>query len=66
MRTRLAARTIALAALVLLPIPAAGESPLVAELREFHTRYHEDPTRLDALREVPGAGPPCSGGEAPR
>lgn len=40
------------AGLALAPIAApAGESPLVAELREFHTRYHEDPPRLDALRE---------------
>ncbi|MBI4390288.1 MAG: SDR family oxidoreductase [candidate division NC10 bacterium] len=55
-RTRLA-RIVLLAALLwaglaLSPLSAsAGESPLVAELREFHTRYHEDPARLDALRE---------------
>jgi tetratricopeptide (TPR) repeat protein len=28
-----------------------GQSPLVAELESFATRYHEDPPRLDRLRE---------------
>lgn len=41
-----------LAALVLSAGAApAGESSLVTELRGFHTRYHEDPPRLAALRE---------------
>lgn len=30
---------------------AAAESPLVAELNSFNTRYHENPARLDSLRE---------------
>jgi len=40
-------------ALVLLTatVEAAAQSPLVAELRRVSVRYHEDPTRLDALRE---------------
>jgi tetratricopeptide (TPR) repeat protein len=30
--------------------PAQAESPLVSELADFFTRYHEDPPRLDRLR----------------
>lgn len=40
----------ALAALSLAAL-ASAQSPLVAELREFSTRYHEDPARLDSFRE---------------
>jgi tetratricopeptide (TPR) repeat protein len=42
-----------LTALVLLTatVPAVAQSPLVAELRRVSVRYHEDPSRLDALRE---------------
>ena len=42
-----------LAALVLLTatVDAAAQSPLVSELRRVSVRYHEDPSRLDALRE---------------
>jgi tetratricopeptide (TPR) repeat protein len=42
-----------MAALMLLTaaVPAAAQSPLVAELRRVSLRYHEDPTRLDTLRE---------------
>jgi tetratricopeptide (TPR) repeat protein len=37
--------------LMLLVSPAAwGESPLVAELQAWATRYHEDPSRIDTLR----------------
>ncbi len=46
-------RTVLIAALVFL-IPAAsswGQSPLVAELESFVTRYHENPPGLDVLRE---------------
>jgi tetratricopeptide (TPR) repeat protein len=32
-------------------VPAAAQSPLVAELRRASVRYHEDPARLDTLRE---------------
>jgi predicted Zn-dependent protease len=39
-------------ALVWLPSgTAVAQSPLVAELRVVATRYHEDPTRLDRIRE---------------
>ncbi len=31
--------------------PASAQSPLVEELRVFSTRYHEDPARLDAIRD---------------
>lgn len=50
-RRELVARLIAATALFL---PAAGswaESPLVAELRGFYLRYHENPGRLDQIRE---------------
>jgi hypothetical protein len=42
-----------LAALVLITAAteAAAQSPLVGELRRVSVRYHEDPSRLDALRE---------------
>jgi tetratricopeptide (TPR) repeat protein len=42
-----------LAVLVLLTatVEAAAQSPLVAELRRVSVRYHEDPTRLDTLRQ---------------
>lgn len=42
-----------LGALVLLtPVAeAAAQSPLVAELRRLSVRYHEDPSKLDTLRE---------------
>src|SRR5207249_6821694 len=30
---------------------AAAQSPLVGELERFALRYHEDPARLDTLRE---------------
>ena len=46
-------RLLLLAAFVLLTatVEAAAQSPLVAELRRVSVRYHEDPTRLDTLRE---------------
>ena len=46
-------RLLLLAAFVLLTatIDAAAQSPLVAELRRISVRYHEDPTRLDTLRD---------------
>jgi len=46
-------RLLLLAAFVLLTaaIDAAAQSPLVAELRRVSVRYHEDPTRLDTLRD---------------
>jgi tetratricopeptide (TPR) repeat protein len=42
-----------LAALMLLSaaVDAAAQSPLVGELRRVSVRYHEDPSRLDTLRE---------------
>jgi len=42
-----------LATLLLLTatVQAAAQSPLVAELRRVSVRYHEDPTRLDTLRQ---------------
>ena len=42
-----------LAALVLLAaaVEAAAQSPLVGELRRVSVRYHEDPSKLDTLRE---------------
>jgi tetratricopeptide (TPR) repeat protein len=42
-----------LATLLLLTatVEAAAQSPLVAELRRVSVRYHEDPTRLDTLRQ---------------
>ena len=45
--------SLVLAALVLLTVTveAAAQSPLVAELRRVSVRYHEDPTRLDTLRQ---------------
>jgi tetratricopeptide (TPR) repeat protein len=33
------------------PVAALAQSPLVAELRRVSVRYHEDPARLDTLRE---------------
>jgi tetratricopeptide (TPR) repeat protein len=42
--------TAALLALLAAAGPAAAQSPLVAELRAFANRYHEDPPRLDRLR----------------
>ena len=41
-----------LAALLALAAPpiAGAESPLVGEVRQWSTRYHEDPARLDRLR----------------
>lgn len=36
---------------VALAIPAAAQSPLVGELETVATRYHENPGRLDTLRE---------------
>jgi tetratricopeptide (TPR) repeat protein len=46
-------RSVVLAALVLMTatVEAAAQSPLVAELRRVSVRYHEDPSRLDTLRE---------------
>jgi tetratricopeptide (TPR) repeat protein len=46
-------RSVVLAVLVLLTatVEAAAQSPLVAELRRVSVRYHEDPARLDTLRE---------------
>ncbi|MGH7342268.1 MAG: tetratricopeptide repeat protein, partial [Candidatus Rokuibacteriota bacterium] len=35
---------------VALAVPAAAQSPLVAELETVATRYHENPGRLDTLR----------------
>ncbi|MBI3029417.1 MAG: tetratricopeptide repeat protein [Candidatus Rokubacteria bacterium] len=46
-RTGLAAALLVLAA----SGTSWGQSPLVAELEGFATRYHEDPPRLDRLRE---------------
>jgi tetratricopeptide (TPR) repeat protein len=45
--------TLIVAALVLLTatVEAAAQSPLVAELRRVSLRYHEDPSKLDTLRE---------------
>ena len=46
--------TRAIAALLLWSLAvadAAAQSPLVAELRQVSVRYHEDPARLDVLRE---------------
>lgn len=40
---------IALLLTLLAAAPAAAQSPLVAELREVSTRYHEQPARLDAI-----------------
>jgi tetratricopeptide (TPR) repeat protein len=42
-----------LATLLLLTatVQAAAQSPLVAELRRVSVRYHEDPARLDTLRQ---------------
>ncbi len=34
------------------PAVAAAESPLAAEVRALATRYHEDPARIDTLREA--------------
>lgn len=42
---------LAVLVLLLAPGPSWAQSPLVAELRAFATRYHEDPPRLDRLRE---------------
>lgn len=40
----------------LFPLPTVtaswAQSPLGAELRTFHTRYHEDPGRLDEIRHI--------------
>jgi tetratricopeptide (TPR) repeat protein len=36
--------------LVATPLPAWAESPLVAELRVWATRYHENPQKIDQLR----------------
>lgn len=46
-------KALVLAALVLLTasVEAAAQSPLVAELRRVSLRYHEDPSKLDTLRE---------------
>ncbi|MBI2155198.1 MAG: tetratricopeptide repeat protein [Candidatus Rokubacteria bacterium] len=45
-------RGLLIAALLLGPVnPSWAQSPLVAELESFATRYHEDPPRLDKLRE---------------
>ncbi|HET7852920.1 MAG TPA: tetratricopeptide repeat protein [Candidatus Methylomirabilis sp.] len=45
-------RLVMAALLVLLPsIPSWAQSRFVAELRSFSTRYHEDPSRLDAIRD---------------
>lgn len=46
-------RTLAVVLLVVGAASAAasGPSPLVAELDQYATRYHEDPARLDTLRE---------------
>ena len=42
-----------LAALLMLAtaMNAAAQSPLVGELRRVSVRYHEDPSKLDTLRE---------------
>jgi len=40
-----------LALLLALVAPARAQSPLVAELEVVATRYHENPRRLDALRD---------------
>lgn len=46
-------RAVVSAALIVLAAgtPSWAQSPLVAELEGFATRYHEDPPRLDRLRE---------------
>ena len=46
-------RSLVLATLVLMTatVEAAAQSPLVGELRRVSVRYHEDPARLDTLRE---------------
>lgn len=44
-------RGLAGALIVLLASTAWAQSPFVAELRGFSVRYHENPTRLDRIRE---------------
>ena len=45
-------RGLLIAALLLGTVtPSWAQSPLVAELESFATRYHEDPPKLDRLRE---------------
>src|SRR3989304_295662 len=45
-------RGLLIAALLLGPVnPSWAQSPLVAELESFATRYHEDPPKVDRLRE---------------
>jgi tetratricopeptide (TPR) repeat protein len=46
-------RPLVLAALMIFTatVEAVAQSPLVAELRRVSVRYHEDPARLDTLRE---------------
>ncbi len=50
---RTPARRLLLGGLLVLLCVRSGwaASPFVAELRAFHTRYHEDPARLDRIRE---------------
>lgn len=43
-------RATAALALLVLVAPAWGQSPWVAELEGFASRYHEDPPRLDEIR----------------
>jgi len=44
-------RLVLFALLVLGPAAAAAQSPLVAEVETWARRYHEDPARLDSLRQ---------------
>jgi len=46
-------RSLTFAALVVLAlaVPATAQSPLVSELRRVSVRYHEDPSRLDTLKD---------------
>jgi len=49
---RVGFRLLVLAAVLSLsPLTLAARSPWVEELRTWSTRYHEDPRRLDAIRE---------------
>jgi tetratricopeptide (TPR) repeat protein len=43
--------TVAILLVIALAAPATAQSPLVAELEVVATRYHEDPARLDRLRD---------------
>ncbi|MBI4638095.1 MAG: tetratricopeptide repeat protein [Candidatus Rokubacteria bacterium] len=52
-RARKPLRTLLIALLLILPLASQsrGQSALVAELRQLASRYHEDPARLDTMRQ---------------